>query len=337
MSSRRENPWLVVTACDDRYLWPWACALYSAVRNSDVPLRFVLANVNGLLSPLGQQNAKEFFAFLNVEGEIVDVSLDIAEVAKYQWNATIFGRLALLDIMSERFLWLDSDTILCSGWTTIFAIADDLMKDPHIVACGILDRPSTLNWLRKEGTNTAFQATEGAYVNTGILIVDPLRWRQGGMNRQWVGMVATQSERGFDFPDQDILNYLLAGKVGLLPARFNHIVSELSNGTELILHFAGAPKPWSLSESSRAVFIATEAASFDQARDPMFGSGQAWQLFPRYWEIERALISSLEEEKRSELASALMRHRDTGMTSFPMLQRMKFRGVRLLSRRVFSS
>jgi lipopolysaccharide biosynthesis glycosyltransferase len=202
-----------MTSCDDRYLWPWACTVYSAVRNAKVPIRFLLANVDGLLSPQGQQRAKEFLAFLDADGEIVDVSLDVEDIEKYQWNATVFARLALLDVLSERFLWLDSDTILFNDWTRVFAEAERLTEDAHIVACGISDRSATLDWLRTEGTNTAFQAAQSAYVNTGIIVVDPLRWRQGGMDREWVDLVATQSERGSNFPDQDVLNCLLAGNL----------------------------------------------------------------------------------------------------------------------------
>jgi lipopolysaccharide biosynthesis glycosyltransferase len=279
--------------------------------------------------------AKDFFKFLNTDGEIVDVSLDMGEVEKYQWNATVFARLALLDTLNERFLWLDSDTILCSDWTKVFAEAESLMENSEIVACGISDRPATIDWLQKEGTNTAFQATKGIYINTGVLIVDPLRWREGGMNHEWVGLAATQAQRGFNFPDQDVLNYLLAGRVALLPKGFNHIVSEPALGTETILHFAGAPKPWRLTESGRALFIATEAACPAKAKDPMWGSGQAWELFPRYWEVERSLLSSLREQGQGGLASELVRHRDAELTSLPKLQRVKFRGIQLLSRRFF--
>ncbi|MHB8517773.1 MAG: glycosyltransferase family 8 protein [Acidimicrobiales bacterium] len=335
MTRTPDSPWLVVTSCDDRYLWPWACTIYSAVRSAKVPIRFLLANVNGLLSQEGQQTAKEFLAFLDAEGEIVDVSLNVEDIEKYQWNATVFARLALLDVLKERFLWLDSDTILFSGWTRVFAEAERLMEDAHIVACGISDRAATLNWLSQEGTNTAFQAAQSAYVNTGVLVVDPLRWRQGGMDREWVDLVATQSERGFNFPDQDVLNYLLAGKLALLPTGFNHIVSEPAKGTELILHFAGSPKPWRLSESGRALFVATEAANFGRAKDPMWGSGQAWELFPRYWEVERAVLESLHEKNQSQLAKTLLSRRDAQLATPSKRLRLKFWGIRLLSKRLF--
>jgi UDP-glucose:(glucosyl)LPS alpha-1,3-glucosyltransferase/UDP-glucose:(galactosyl)LPS alpha-1,2-glucosyltransferase len=326
-----------VTACDDRYLWPWACTVYSAIRNANVPIRFVLANVNGLLSPPARQVAKDFFTFLETDGEIVEVSLDMGEVSKYQWNATVFARLALLDSVDERFLWLDSDTILCGAWTKVFEVADELMENSAIIACGIPDRPATLDWLRKEGKNTAFRATKGAYINTGILIVDPLRWRREGMNQEWSGLVATQAERGFDFPDQDVLNYLLAGKVGMLPAGFNHIVSEPADGTESILHFAGAPKPWRLSESGQAFFIATEAANIDQAKDPMWGSGRAWELFPRYWEVERAVFATLRESGNQDLANSFSSYRESQLMPLPLPQRIKLWGIRMLSRRVLTS
>ena len=278
--------------------------------------------------------AKEFLAFLDADGEIVDVSVEVEDIQKYQWNATVFARLALLDVLSERFLWLDSDTILLSDWTRIFAEAEPLMEEAHIVACGISDRSATLDWLRKEGTNTAFQAAQSGYINTGILVIDPLRWRQGGMDREWIDLVATQSERGFNFPDQDVLNYLLAGKLALLSARFNHIVSEPTNGTELILHFAGSPKPWRLTESGRALFVATEAANLGQAKDPMWGSGLAWELFPRYWEVERAVLASLHEKNLSQLANTFMSQRDAQLTTLSTRLRIKFWGIRLLSRQL---
>jgi len=329
-----DSPWLIVTSCDDRYLWPWACTVYSAVRNANIPVRVLLANVNGLLSPQGQKIAKKFLTVLDADGEIVDVSLEVEDIEKYQWNATVFARLALLDVLNERFLWLDSDTILFNDWTRIFAEAERLMEDDHIVACGISDRSATLDWLRKKGTNTAFQAAQSSYINTGIIVVDPLRWRQGGMDREWVDLVATQSQRGFNFPDQDVLNYLLAGKLALLPAGFNHIVSEPTNGAELILHFAGSPKPWRLTESGRALFVATEAANFRQAKDPMWGNGHAWELFPRYWEVERAVLATLHEKNQSQLARAFLSHRDAQLTTLSTRLRMKFWGIRMLSRQL---
>ncbi|HVB50137.1 MAG TPA: glycosyltransferase [Acidimicrobiales bacterium] len=334
MPSNRESSWLVATSCDDRYLWPWACSLHSAVLNANAPIRFLIANVNGLLSPLGQQMAKDFLELLQVDGEIVDVSLDVGEVHKYDWNATVYARLGLMDLMEERFMWLDSDTILCTDWTKVFAEVEILMEDSNVVACGVLDRPSTLEQLRMSDTNTAYEAAQGVYFNAGVLFVDPHRWRRGGMDRLWGELVATQSERGFIYQDQDVLNFLLAGKVRLLPKGFNHIVSEATNGTESILHFAGFPKPWRLTERGRAFFMATEAVNFDRPNDQISGGGHGWELFPRYWEVERALVHFLQKSGDRRLASAFLGLREAQLMSPSVQEQIKFWGLRLVSKRI---
>jgi hypothetical protein len=197
-----------------------------------------------------------------------------------------------------------------------------------------LDRSVTLEQLRISGTNTAFQAAQDAYFNAGVLLVDPLRWRRSGMDRLWDELIATQSERGFIYQDQDVLNYLLAGRVGLLPAGFNHIVSEATDGTESILHFAGFPKPWRLGELGRAFFVATEAVNFDRPNDQISGGGTGWELFPRYWEVERSLVAFLQKRGDLDLASAILSLRDAQLMSPSVQERMKFRGLRLLSKKI---
>lgn len=322
----------MATSCDDRYLWPWACTVFSAVRGARVPVRFLLANADGLLSPQASELARELLVTLGVDGDVLDVSLDVAELRKYQWNATIYARLALADLLDETFLWLDSDTVLCADWTGIFEEGDRLFEDPGVVACSVRDRLATLESLREAGTNSAYAAAADQYVNTGVILIDPIRWRQNGLDREWRPVAATQSQRGFDFPDQDILNLLLAGKIGLLPSGFNHIVSEPTDGTEHILHFAGYPKPWRLTESGRALYIALEATNFDRPLQSISQGGDAWQLFPRYWEVERALMTTLEDGGHTTLARELQVYREAQLTTLSPQLRMKLWGMRFLSR-----
>jgi lipopolysaccharide biosynthesis glycosyltransferase len=280
--------------------------------------------------------ASEYFSFLEVEGDVVDVSIDVENSDQYQWNVTTYAPLALMDTLDETFMWLDADTILCPGWTQIFADSDLLLADPDIVACGVGDRSETLDLMRRAGTNSAYQAAGDHYINAGIMIIDPIRWRLVGLNCEWAGLAATQAERGFDYRDQDVLNYLLAGKVGLLSPRFNHIVAETAVGTELILHYAGFPKPWRLSETGQAFFVATEAANFDRPRHQISGGGRAWELFPRYWEVEREVMTSLEKKGRKELAIAFGRYRRSQLVELSWREKVKLSGIRLLSRQLLS-
>jgi hypothetical protein len=292
-----------------------------------------MVNVNGLLSSKGQKIVKDFLELLNVDGDITNMSLSLSTDFNFDWNATVFARLGLLDLMDEKFMWLDSDTILRSGWTEIFAEAEGLMQDSNIVACAVLDCATTLEDLRSSGKNAAFLASQGAYFNSGIVLADPIRWRHFGMDLRWRDLVARQLELGFVYPDQDILNYVLAGKVGLLPARFNHIVSEASRDAEAILHFAGAPKPWRLTERGKAFFVATEAVNFDRP-DDQISVGETWRLFPIYWSAERGLIDLLHEKGDSRLINSLLALREEQMIQTPVLERLKFMILRLLSRKI---
>ena len=333
MSSDPRLNWLIATSCDDRYLWPWACSVYSAVVHSNRPLRLQMINVNGLLSPSGQRIAKDLLSLLHVDGEITEMSLELNTDFRYQWNATVYARLGLLDVMEERFMWLDSDTILRSGWNEIFAEAERLMQDSNVIACGVLDCPTTLDELRQSGNNSAFQTSQGVYVNAGIFMADPVRWRRSGNNLLWKELVTKQSELGFIYGDQDVLNYLLAGKVGILPPQFNHIVSEAANGTEVILHYAGAPKPWKLTERGRAFYVAIEAINFDRPNDQI-SVGEAWRLFPTYWSAERALIAFLEERGNIELLNELLALRESQLAETPFQERAKFAVMRLLAKKL---
>ena len=325
--------WLIATSCDDRYLWPWACSVYSAVVHSGRPLRLQIVNVNGLLSARGQRIAKDLLSLLQVDGEVTDMSLALETDFRFQWNATVYARLGLLDVLEERFMWLDSDTILRSGWSNIFAEADRKMLDSNIVACAVLDCSATLDELRASGSNSAFQASQGSYVNAGIFMADPIRWRNCGNDVRWRELVTAQTELGFIYGDQDILNFLLAGKIGILPSRFNHIVSEVSTGTEVILHYAGAPKPWRLSEKGKAFFIANEAINCDRPRDQI-SVGKAWEFFPIYWSAERSLLAFLQESDNTDLMKDLLTLRESQIVETSYRENAKFALMRLLAKKL---
>ena len=207
------------------------------------------------------------------------------------------------------------------------------MQDSSVIACAVLDCPTTLDELRESGNNSAFQASQGSYINAGIFMADPIRWRHFGNDVLWKELVTRQSDLGFIYGDQDILNYLLAGKVGILPPRFNHIVSEASKGTEVILHYAGAPKPWRLSERGKAFFVATEAINFDRPNDQI-SVGEAWRLFPTYWSAERALLALLQESGHIDLMNELLALRESQMSETLFLERVKFAGMRLLAKKL---
>jgi lipopolysaccharide biosynthesis glycosyltransferase len=324
--------YLVASAFDDKYLWPWACSAFSAIRSGGQPPNFLVANVDGLLSPRGEELVLRTSEALGFSAEIVPLKTPTWDVQyTNQWNATVFARLLLLDQLSDRFLWLDSDTLVLNGWQQVTERSEELFATSDVIACAVRDCEATLADMAKTGTNEAFVASHGNYVNAGIFVGDPQRWRAEGIHDRWMDIVATQDRRGFEYFDQDVLNLVLADRIGFLPRAYNHIVTEPTTGDERVLHFAGYPKPWRLSLESQAFFMASEALNAERPRHQISGGGTGWQLFPLYWQIERNFTQRLTATGHQQLLDALLSIRATNVEALEWAASVKLRLMRLLA------
>lgn len=327
--------YLVASAFDDNYLWPWACSAFSAIKDGGPIPKFLIANVDGLLSSRGEDLVLRTSEALGFSAEIVALKTPTWNVEyTNQWNATVFARLLLLDQLQERFLWLDSDTLALRGWQQIAEASEERFTASDVIACAVRDRDSTLARLAQAGTNEAFAASHGYYVNSGILVGDPQRWRAAGLHNRWADVVATQSRRGFEYVDQDVLNLVLAGRIGILPQAYNHIVSEPTRGDERILHFAGYPKPWKLSPDGQAFFMASEALNAERPQHQVSGGGAAWRLFPLYWQVEREFTDRLTSAGHQQLRDELLAIRAANVQEPERAISVKLQLMRLLAMKV---
>lgn len=324
--------YLVASAFDDNYLWPWACSAFSAIRSGGPAPNFLIVNVDGLLSPRGQELVLRTSEALGFSAKIVPLTTPVWDVHyTNQWNATVFARLLLLDRLPERFLWLDSDTLVLNGWQQVAERSEELFATSDVIACAVRDRDATLARLARAGTNEAFVASHGEYVNAGVFVGDPQRWGAVGMHHRWMDILATQSRRGFEYLDQDVLNLVLAGRIGILPRAFNHIISEPAMGDERVLHFAGYPKPWKLSPDAQAFFMASEALNAERPQHQISGGGVGWQLFPLYWQVEREFVNRLAATGHEQLRDALLAIRAANVEALEWAPSVKLRLMRLLS------
>ncbi len=324
--------YLVASAFDDNYLWPWACSAFSAIKSGGQTAKFLIANVDGLLSPRGEELVLRTSEALGFSAEIVSLTTPMWDVHyTNQWNATVFARLLLLDRLHERFLWLDSDTLVLNGWQEVAECSEKLFANSDVIACAVRDRDPTRARMARAGTNEAFVASKGEYVNSGVFVGDPQRWQAEGMHDRWMDVVATQSRRGFEYVDQDVLNLILAGRIGILPRAYNHIVSEPAMGDERVLHFAGYPKPWKLSPEAQAFFMASEALNAERPRHQISGGGVGWQLFPLYWQVERQFTDHLAATCHEQLRDALLENRAAHVQRLEWAASVKLRLMRALA------
>jgi lipopolysaccharide biosynthesis glycosyltransferase len=152
----------------------------------------------------------------------------------------------------DRMLYLDCDMAIRSDFTDIWKVD---LEDATVAAC------DDLHGLRfgPDGERLqSFMAVDiglpGAdYLNTGLLLVDVGRYQALDILGMAAAAHATMSG-SYVFADQDLLNHMFAGRLGILSPRFNFMNTLSLTGFDAlfpisILHNTSWPKPWEASWS----------------------------------------------------------------------------------------
>ena len=166
-------------------------------------------------------------------------------------SAFTYARLLAADIWLrdyDQLLYIDSDTRIAGPLAPLFQL--DLGHAMAAMAedCGryLGDAGGRENWdTYRAATGLPMQ---GPYFNAGVLLLDAARWRAEGLGGQAEAMVRAHGT-ALRFMDQDVLNVLLAGRVGELSPRWNFGSHYMGLGLEAvvrphILHFLNVLKPW---------------------------------------------------------------------------------------------
>ncbi len=151
-------------------------------------------------------------------------------------TAATYYRVLLPNILPpsiDRVAYLDSDTIVLSDIRALFDI--DL---GHAVIGAALDRGSA-----------AMAAKRGLvqYINTGVMLMDLHRWRQGDYVDRCLDYASKNPEK-ISYGDQCAINTVCTDAIHLLEGRWNHFVVSPPKPDDAsgaaILHFITGDKPW---------------------------------------------------------------------------------------------
>jgi lipopolysaccharide biosynthesis glycosyltransferase len=270
--------------------------VYSAALNSKrKDFRIILANVNGMLSQKNVTIAEKFMESVGISIEIVEINTSLNPTFDNQFNLTVYSRLFLIDKLNEDFIWFDADLLLMPGWDKIFIEFGDKSKKSEIIY-GVLDSKLTLDLLSKS-KNQAYVRRTGQYVNTGVIKVRTKEWKKLFKESDWVYLALNREKYGLTYHDQDILNYLCAEHINLLPAGFNYIVGDQISFEERIFikHYAGGPKPWKLDKAGKEFLLAAQGAKYFSPKNWITQSADTVLHYPLYWQVESDLLSYLQE------------------------------------------
>ncbi|MGX9739265.1 glycosyltransferase family 8 protein [Pseudocitrobacter corydidari] len=171
------------------------------------------------------------------------------------WSRAMYFRLFAFQLFSnklDKLLYLDAD-VFCKGRLDELAACDlngtiaAVVKDVDSMQKKVVDR------LRDPDL-------QGNYFNSGVVYANLQEWVKNDLTHRILAMLTHENHDNivYKYPDQDVLNILLKGKIKFLPRKFNTIYtikSELKDRTHqkykdtifdetVLIHYTGVTKPW---------------------------------------------------------------------------------------------
>lgn len=120
------------------------------------------------------------------------------------------------------------------------------------------------------------------YFNSGMLVINVDKWNKMNFLEEATKLLIN-NPKVFKFPDQDVLNIILTGKVKYLDTKFNCFVDyrncrkPIKNEDIVLLHFSALPKPWNIAWN-----ICKIANDFNRNLYAYYEQKTPWKDIPLY-------------------------------------------------------
>ena len=255
----------------------WFIAPSHSLDKSDVQL------VHQVARALGFRNRFEFF----------EVDVDVLPETHGYLSKTSLVRLLLPKLMQgSDWFWVDADAILRCSWEEAKNAFFPLNRQSTIVAasCHLLDP------IRQGLSGNP----PSSYFNAGLMSWSPRGNLSDGdvLLRRYLGALKFFLAKGVTGDDQDALNTVHKNDVQLISGNFNAFGDFLMNPSTFksvkIAHFAGATKPWHLTNKVKLACLASKGCPWsDFFTAESYLLGVASQMNPRLSNYLRRLRKKL--------------------------------------------
>ncbi|TYR36531.1 glycosyltransferase family 8 protein [Sphingobacterium phlebotomi] len=215
MQELRKQAIPLVVAFTPNYFVPAATCLYSILEHSDSSASFRVIcllteelpdNMKLALQQLDKHRLQ--VTYINLKGRLRDIYVD------GRYTVAAFYRLLLPDLLPEydKVLYVDCDVVVRNDIVDLYDKTD--LTGYYLAAVFEASLNSQLDYLDKLGVKP------GHYINSGFLLMNLQKLRTDGMVGKLLHAAKTPH---LQFPDQDVLNQLCAGKILGLPPYYNSI------------------------------------------------------------------------------------------------------------------
>lgn len=240
---------VVASAIDDNYVWPLLVMLNSAKSTASYPFSFVLGYDEKTLSKSNLELIEKVCNIWKIDMSTVQINLDISVEPGSHITSATYSRLLLADSLESCFMWIDADVLCQKGWDEYFEIGKK--SEEKSIVIGVRDPLVQFGVPNSQLENSSVKLAGVKYFNAGVILLKPDKWKLHNSSEKWRWAFDNASSLGFQFHDQCILNYVLAGYSELIPSEYNYLVrndNERLIKNPKVIHFAGGFKPWHMPE-----------------------------------------------------------------------------------------
>lgn len=153
-------------------------------------------------------------------------------------TSEMYYRYAIAELLPEedKILYLDADLIVKRNIEKLYSTE---LEDNYLA--GTVD-------LFAKDKGFAEKWNNANYINSGVLLMNLKKIREDKLLSKLIEKTMELAEK-LNFPDQDVLNLVCAGKIKLVSPRYNFTSRYMSKKWwmkpfAVIWHYTGAKKPW---------------------------------------------------------------------------------------------
>lgn len=280
----------VAMTLDSVYLRGSMAAILSVVQHTSCPenIRFHFVSSKSADSSLLRRTIAASFPYLRFEIYSLDqgsvsglISTSIREALDCPLN---YARNYLPDLLPRcvrRVVYLDSDLVLVDD---ILKLAATLLGDTAVLAAPEYCNANftsyfTPTFWSNPTLSLTFEGRKACYFNTGVMVIDLERWREGDYTTKIVEWMELQKRmRIYELGSLPPFLLVFAGNIAPVDHRWNQhglggdnfrgLCRDLHPGSVSLLHWSGKGKPWTRLDANRPCPLDALWAPYDLLQKP---------------------------------------------------------------------
>lgn len=264
----------IAMTIDSEYLRGSIASVHSVLRHSSCPenifFHFIASDSNPGNTQFLNRVLHSTFPSLHFElyifKESIVSDLISSSIRQALNNPLNYARSYLAELLKpcvERVIYLDSDTIVVDDIEKLWRVSltgSRVIGAPEYCHVNFKSYFTAEFWSNEEMVNEAFGGKRPCYFNTGVMVMDLVKWREGDYTRKIEKWMRVQREkRIYELGSLPPFLLVFGGEVEGVDHRWNqhglggdNVVNScrsLHPGPVSLLHWSGKGKPWARLDS----------------------------------------------------------------------------------------